>query len=283
MVAVDLGGSNMRVALVGPGGNIFSRETHTIDRDNVLKQLVDLVGMSVNEYVVGIGVSIPGAIKPGDLVWTPNISGWTELPLKKILKDRFDPLAVTVKDDRASMVFGESRFGVAKGFKNVVYVIVGTGVGAGLMLDGRVYSGTRGLAGSIGWFVTDEGEETNKMHGTFEEEVAGPSIERKTGTNGTRMMEMAKRGDVEALGVFESIGRKLGSGIANLVSVTDPEMVVIGGGVSESWKFIEKGVRNSMRKWAHPILKDIPILRSSLGDNAGILGVSQMVMEEVDG
>lgn len=284
VAAVDLGGSNIRTAVVGQSGEISRRESVRIEKDGekVLESLFDLIGSAIDESVIGIGVSVPGAVTPDDLVWAPNIPGWKDLPLKKILEEKFAPLKVTVKDDRASMVFGESRFGVAKGFGNVAYVIVGTGIGAGLMIDGRVYSGTRGLAGSIGWFVTGK-TDGSRFHGDFEEEAAGPSLLRRMGVAGEKIMELAENGDPAALEAFYGLGGTLGRGIANLVSVVDPEIVVVGGGVSESWEFIEKGIRDSLRIWSHPVLKEIPVLRSSLGDNAGILGISRMVMEEVDG
>lgn len=284
VIGVDLGGSNVRVAVVGSRGRILSRRMQSVKKESkndVIEQMIDLIGSLMDEKIKGIGISIPGSVAPSGHVWAPNLPDWDDLPLKDILENRFPSSKIVVKDDRSTMVFGESRFGIAKGYKNVAFVIIGTGIGVGLMLDGRIYSGARGLAGSIGWFVMNSGSHLNLKYKTFEEETAGLAIKKKYGLDGQAISDRAVKGNVEALEILEDIGKKIGIGVANLVAVVDPEVVVVGGGITKSWEYIKDGIRYSMQKWSHPVLKDIPIFCSSLGDDAGILGISQMVMERM--
>ncbi len=284
VIGVDLGGSNVRSAIVNLKGEILARKVQTVkkkNRNTVIEQLLALIDSLINEKVKGIGVCIPGAVTSSGLVWAPNLPNWNDLPLEGILKNRFPSLEIVVKDDRATMVFAESRLGVAKGYKNVVFMIIGTGIGVGLILDGRVYSGTRGLAGSAGWLIMNGISGVGSKYETFEEKASGLAIKEKYGLDGQIFFEKASKGDAKAMEILENIGKEIGIGIANLVAVTDPEIVVIGGGIVKSWKYIKDGIHHSMQKWAHPVLKDIPIFCSSLGDDAGILGVSQMVIERM--
>jgi glucokinase len=286
IISVDVGGTNIRVASIESNNdNILHRTSCLIDKvggKKVVAQIIQLIKPSI-EDANGIGVAIAGAVTSDGLVWAPNIPEWKDLPLEKILRDEFYPLDVIIKDDRSSMVLGESRFGVARGHKNVAYVIVGTGIAAGLMIDGKIYSGSRGLAGSMGWFITDEKIGQDSSHGNFESKVAGPALDKNFGMNGQMLAKMASKGDIKALDNLNKVGEEIGIGIVNLVAVIDPEIVVIGGGVSKSWKYIENGIRHTLNEWGHPVLKDIEVVCSSLGDDAGILGVYSIIKERISG
>lgn len=283
VIAVDVGGTNIRVALIESSDDtILHRTSCSIDKvgeKKVVEQIIHLINPLIKD-VKGIGVAVAGAVTSDGLVWAPNIAGWKDLPLAKTLKEKFQ-VDVVVKDDRSSMAVGESRFGIAKGYKNMAYVIVGTGIAAGLLIDGKVYEGSRGVAGSIGWLITDGKITQNPTHGNFESKVSGLALEKKFGMNGQMLAEMASKGDVKALDNLNKLGEEIGIGIANLVTIVDPEIVVIGGGVSKSWKYIEKGIRHTLNEWGHPILKDIKVVCSSLGDDAGILGVYDVIKERV--
>lgn len=284
VIGVDLGGSNIRIAIVNSRGRILSRRMQSVkkaSKNDVIEQMIGLIGSLMNENIKGIGISIPGSVTPSGYVWAPNLPNWDNLPLRNILENRFPSSKIIVKDDRSTMIFAESRFGIAKGYKSVVFMIVGTGIGVGLMLDGHIYSGVRGLAGSIGWFVINSDSHSDLRYEIFEEKAAGSAIKKKYGLDGQVILDKAKKGNVEALEILENIGKEIGIGIANLVAVVDPEVVVVGGGVAKSWEYIKNGIHYSMQKWSHPVLKDVPIFCSSLGDDAGILGISQMIVERM--
>ncbi len=283
VIAVDIGGTNIRVALIeSSGDSILERTSYPIDKrggEKVVEQIIQLIKPLIKD-TKGIGITIAGAVTSDGLVWAPNIAGWKDLPLEKTLKEEFD-VNVMVKDDRSSMIIGESHFGVAKGYKNVAYIIIGTGIAAGLMIEGKVYAGSRDLAGSIGWLITDGKIRQDLPHGNFESKVGGLALEKKFGMNGQKLGEMASKGDLKALESLNRLGEEIGIGIVDLVTVVDPEIVVIGGGVSKSWKYIEKGIRHTLNEWGHPILKDIKVVCSSLSDNAGILGIYSMIKERI--
>ncbi|MCL4407349.1 MAG: ROK family protein [Thermotogae bacterium] len=282
IIAVDVGGTNIRVALIDLNGTVLSRTSCPIEKDNgedVLEQIIHLVN-PLFDNVEGIGIAVAGAVTSDGLVWAPNIPEWKDLPLERILREKFH-VDVMVKDDRSSMIFGESRFGVAKGYKDVAYVIVGTGIAAGLIINGEIYGGSRGLAGSLGWLITDGKVSQDPVHGNFESKVAGLSLEKRFGMNGQILAEEASKGNIKALENLNKLGEEIGIGIVDLVTIVDPEIVVIGGGVSKSWQYIEKGIRHTLDEWGHPIFKGIKVVCSSLGDDAGILGIYGMIKERV--
>jgi len=286
-IGVDLGGTNIRAGIVNNNGKIFDRYEVRINRNKscqISEQICNLIEKFDLTNILGIGIAIPGVIRPSGNIWAPNLPDWDDFPLSKILHQRLPSTSIFIESDRNTMLIGEKWLGVAKGYKNIVFLIIGTGIGAGLMVDGKIYSGSEGIAGSVGWLVTDKYylPEYKKI-GCFEYRAAGPSITRKTKLDPFLVLSQAEMDNSDALKVLRELGKEIGIGIADIVSILNPEIIVVGGGLSNLWKFLETQVKVTLKKWSHPIaIKHLRIVPSSLGNNAGILGAAKIVFERME-
>ncbi len=286
ILGIDLGGTNIRAGIVKDDGKILERHEEKINRNSshrIIEQICDLIEEFNLTDIIGIGIAIPGVVKPSGNVWAPNLPGWKDFPLSKILYQHFPSIPVFIESDRNAMLVGEKWLGIAKGYKDVVFLIIGTGIGAGLMIDGKVYSGSEGIAGSVGWLVTDRNyrQEYGEI-GCFEYRAAGPSIFRELNLDPLLISSRAENGDPLVLKTIEKVAEEIGIGIADIVSILNPEIVVVGGGVANLWKFLEPQVKKALEKWAHPLsIKHLYVTPSTLGNDAGILGIAKIVFEGV--
>src|SRR5207245_7318349 len=180
-----------------------------------------------------VGVAVPGLVRPTGPVWAPNLPAWERLPLARLLA-RCLRAPVVVESDRNAAVIGEAWRGAARGKKDVVALIVGTGIGAGILNGGKLVRGAHELSGCAGWMVvTDETNENTMRAGSLEALAAGPALARHKD--------------------FGHAGQLLGMAVANLISLFDPEVVVLTGGVTSSAdKFLDILVQNARRR-AQPI------------------------------
>ena len=226
------------------------------------------------------GVAVPGIYYAATgLVWAPNLPGWDHLPLREELAKAL-PVPVVLDSDRAAYVTGEQWLGVARGLSDVIFVAVGTGIGAGIVSGGRLIRGAGDIAGAIGWFALDvRAKEIYKRIGCFEAEAAGPSLARRAGGGLTTeaVIERARQGDAAAQANVNETVRYLAMGVANLVSVLNPQMVVLGGGLIHAGELFLEPLRREMLQWAQPIAaKQVRIELSALGEDAGVLGAARL-------
>ena len=285
-IGIDLGGTNIRAGIVKDNGKILNRYKARINR-NTSYQISDQISNFIEKFdltnILGIGIAIPGVIKSSGNIWAPNLPGWEDFPLSKILHERFPRTSTFIESDRNAMLIEEKWLGVAKGHKNIVFLIIGTGIGAGLMLDGKIYRGSEGIAGSVGWLITDKNylPEYKKI-GCFEYMAAGPSITRKIKLDPLFISTQAEAGNPDALKVLRELGEEIGIGIADIVSILNPEIIVMGGGVSNLWKFFEVQLKTTIKKWSNPLaIKHLRVVPSSLGNEAGIIGAAKIIFERI--
>jgi glucokinase len=203
---------------------------------------------------------------------------------------------VVVESDRNAAVLGEAWRGVARGKNHAIVLMLGTGIGAGILSGGRLLRGAHELSGCAGWMVvTDEhGPEVVRV-GQLESLASGPAIARAAKKeltlglgglleqmppkpiNAYEVAEAARRGDVAAIKVFQEAGRLLGYAVANLVSLFDPEIVVIGGGLASASDLFLDSLKKSMQERAQPLIgKQVRVVVSRLGGNANLLGMAQL-------
>jgi glucokinase len=231
-------------------------------------------------------------------VWAPNLPGWTKMPLARRLKSALG-VPVVVESDRNAAVLGETWRGAARGKRDAIVLMLGTGIGAGILSDGRLVRGAHELSGCAGWMVVaDEYDADAKRLGQWESLVAGPAIAvaAKRGLvrgmasllgeipvdsiNAFEVAEAARRGDALAIEVYLEAGRLLGHGVANLVSLFDPEIVVIGGGLAKASDLFLDALRKATKERAQPIAaQKIKIVTSALGGDANLLGVARLAWE----
>jgi glucokinase len=301
VLAVDLGGTKLAAALVDQKGKALTQKSVLVDTSSPLapvRQIVELArglagGNGVRREIAAMGVAVPGLVRRDETVWAPNLPGWKRMALAGRLR-RALGVPVVVESDRNAAVLGEAWCGAARGKSDVIVLMLGTGIGAGILSGGRLVRGAHELSGCAGWMlITDaHGPEAQRV-GQLESLAAGPAIAsaaRRALTQGTgglleeipaetisayEVAEAARRGDAMSIEVYLQAGRLLGYGVANLVSLFDPEIVVIGGGLARASDLFLDALRKAMKERAQPIAgKKVRVVVSRLGAEANLLGMA---------
>jgi glucokinase len=307
-LAVDLGGTKLAAALVTPDGEVLASQSVPVDATSALapvKQIVELArelvgdGKTLRRRVAAVGVAVPGLVRRDGSVWAPNLRGWKKMELARRLKSALG-LPVLVESDRNAAVLGEAWRGSARGKSDAIVLTLGTGIGAGILSGGRLVRGAHELSGCAGWMVvTDEPVKKGHHLGQLESLAAGPAIahaakkELARGEGGLlkeipedsidayRVAEAARRGDRVGIAVYLNAGRLLGYGVANLVSLFDPEIVVISGGLAGASDLFLDALRKAMMERAQPIAaKKVKVAVSRLGGSANLLGMAWVAMKQ---
>ncbi len=279
VLAADLGGSKTALAHVSAGGAL--RETRTLPSARTLDESVAHIAEAVGD-AHAVGVIVPGIYTPSTgKAWCPNLWGADEVPLLEALRSRVRvPLAID--SDRAGYVLGESWLGAARRLSDVAYVALGTGIGVGILSGGRVLRGAHGIAGAAGWFALDpDWKPEYAACGGWESESAGPGIARRYGVDDpAAVFRAARDGDPRARAVLDRVARYAGMGIANLISLLNPEVVVLGGGVVQGAGDLLIGpIRHEVLRWAQPIAAGrCRIELTQLGATAGVLGAARLAL-----
>lgn len=308
LVGVDIGGTKVAAGLVDGGGKLLfrtslpSRARESFDaslsqiRRSIEESLREADRRGLNADGVGLCAAGPLDYERGLVMNPPNLPAWKEVPLAAIIGDAFD-LEVRLENDANAAALAEMMWGAARGCGNVFFVTVGTGIGTALIVDGRLYRGRKGMAGEGGHMTVDSGASGAVCGcgntGCIEALASGPAVERRAaemiggretsladlraGGGGRITMEMigeaAKGGDAFALELVEEMGRMLGVWLGGIINLLDPEVIVIGGGVSSVGKPLFGAVRASaLRHTINPYAGEIPILPAALGADAGIYG-----------
>jgi glucokinase len=290
VVAVDVGGTKLSSAIVDATGKTFNREKVPVERGGVgacVEQIADAVRQAIStasvsqEQIRAVGVIVPGIYfaNTGN-VWVPNLWGHEQVPLRAEL-ERALTLPFVIDSDRAGYVLGEQWFGVARGLDDVVFLAVGTGIGAGIISGGRLLRGSGDIAGAVGWFALNaHWQEIYKQVGCWEAESAGPGLARRVGAaSAEEVVAAAGNGHAWARDAIQESARYLGMGIANIVSILNPQMIVLGGGLMQAADLFLEPVKHVMAEWAQPIAaRQVRIETTSLGEDAGLLGAARLAL-----
>jgi glucokinase len=291
VLAADLGGTKIAVARVSSRGRLDHEQAAPTPRQGggaVASALIAMLRRLPRANVCAVGVAVPGLAYPNGHVWAPNIPGWTDWPLRAQLEKEFG-LPTVVESDRNAFVTGEAWQGAARHVKDVVFLIVGTGIGAGIISGGRLVRGSRELAGAAGWLaVRDEFRPEYKSLGCFEAHAAGPAVRRiarklmDRDLSAEEVARMARRGNKAAQKILREAGDYLGLGLANLVSVLNPQMIVVGGGLSGAGEWLLEPARRTMQRWGQPLaVREVRVVRSRLGGRAGLLGAAKLALDRL--
>lgn len=291
-IAVDIGGTKLATAIIDDEGEIKEKLKVPVKKTTAqesVRQIVETVREVLGAAGAGwtdiaaAGVAVPGIYFAGSgTVWAPNLPGWDRFPLRRELEAEI-PAPVVVDSDRAAYVYGEQWLGVARGLSDVVFVAVGTGIGAGVITGGRLCRGASDIAGSVGWFALNpQRQELYRKVGCWEAEAAGPAIARRAGAESAEAAVAAARsGDPAARRALEEAAAYLGMGIANIVSILNPEMVVLGGGLMQSADLLIERIRREVLEWAQPAAaKQVRLEVTKLGEDAGLLGAARLALLE---
>jgi glucokinase len=309
-LGVDVGGTKLSAAVFSPNGEISNRKKLSLDRSGA-EAAADQVAALIAEYegaghgLRAIGIVIPGVVFHDDgAVWAPNVPGWNRYPLLGRLRRSTDA-TLTLDSDRAAYVLGEQWCGAARGARDVVFLAVGTGIGAGILVDGRLCRGAGDIAGAVGWFaLTPEFRAGYESRGCFESEASGTAVgERAVRILASRpsdlisdlvdhdlsrvtaetVVEAARRGDAVAEEVVEHAATFLAMGIANIVSILNPEIVVLGGGLLQGGDLLLDPIRSQFRRWAQPLAAEqVRVELSALGEDAGLFGAGRLAWNAIE-
>lgn len=291
VLAADLGGTKIAVARVSFAGRLDHEQSEPTPRQGgraVADALIRMLRQLPRTNISAIGVSVPGLAYPSGRVWAPNIPGWTRWPLGARLEKEFR-LPVVVESDRNAFVTGEVWRGAARNVRDVIFLVVGTGIGAGIISGGRLVRGGRELAGAVGWLaVRDEYLPVYKSVGCMEAHAAGPGIRRRArkilrrDATAEELARRARSGNKTAQRILREAGCYLGLGLANLVSVLNPEMIVVGGGLSGAGELLLAPARATMKRWGQPLaVRQVRVVRSRLGARAGLLGAAKLALDRL--
>lgn len=287
IIALDVGGTKISAALVTPDGKIIKRARLATEATRgkavVLANIIKAVETVWDPSAKAIGVGIAGHTdhKKGIYLTGPNLpKGLRNVALAALLRKHFKK-PVSLDNDVHCFTLGESKFGKGKRFSTVVGLTLGTGIGGGIVINGQIYRGRNNAAGEIGHTILSLSSDIHcscGKTGHFEAFGSGTAMSRLyRGERGLSPMDVEnlyKSGDKEAKRVFSVMSDAIGAGIANVIHVLNPDIVVVGGGlakVDNLWKPVEKSVKNHL---TYPQLKSTPIVRSTLGGDANLLGAA---------
>jgi glucokinase len=309
LLAVDLGGTKVAAALMDLDGKILLRKEEPtcqlgpqpgIDQIAGLLEDLENAGKVSRSQVRGVGIGIPAVLEEGSdhVIWAPNLNGWRDVALRPTLEKRLE-LPVMVEYDGHTAVLGEWWQGAGRGYRSLAMVIVGTGIGGGLILDGKLYRGRDRLAGAAGWFaLTDNADRMDpygQSIGHWESLAAGPGIARRAQAllkdypdsslnqsktlTARQVFEAARRGDLLALQIVEQTASLLGLGVANIISLVNPEIVILGGSIGLQDDLLLARLRQVVLHWAQPAsARSVSIVASQLGADAGLYGAAYAVL-----
>jgi glucokinase-like ROK family protein len=316
ILAADLGATSVDVAIADLSARILDRRSQPADiaagPEVVLAEVDRLFGemtASLPESapaLVGVGLGIPGPVEfeTGRPVSPPIMPGWDNYGLRERLEARYQA-PVWVDNDANLMAMGEWRHGRAAGEQNVVFVKVGTGIGAGLIADGVLHRGSQGAAGDVGHIqVGDDVVCRCGNVGCLEAVAGGQAIardglvlsqdgrssrlaalrERDGGVSAATVAEAARHGDPASLELIITAGRVIGGTLASVVNFFNPSLIVIGGGVAGAGDSFLAAIRESVYRRSLPLAtRELRIEQSALGDTAGVIGAAAVVADELFG
>ena len=282
IVAVDIGGTKCQVATAEADGSVLSAHRfETTDKEATLQAIFKAVDALHPGDAPVFGVSCGGPLdsQRGVILSPPNLPGWDHVPIAKMLTERFGGTAFLMNDANAGAL-AEWQFGAGRGARNMVFLTHGTGMGGGLILDGRLYEGTSGDAGEIGHVrMAPEGPVGYGKPGSFEGFCSGAGIARLARgriagldhPTAKQVAEAAEQGNPQALAVLEESGRWLGRGLAILIDILNPEVIVLGSVYTRSGRFLESAMREELVREALPsALAVCRIVPAELGERLGL-------------
>ena len=282
VVGVDLGGTNIKAALVTNKGKTIKEYETSTEAEKGTKTVVNNIISAINEVksgkILGIGIGGPGPMdyKKGIIANPVNLP-FRNVPLKKIMEKEFS-LQVFLDNDANCFALGEAIFGTGKKYQNVVGITLGTGVGGGIIINKKIYHG-RGNAAELGHMTIkfDGLKARSRNNGDIEEYVAARGVRRIFGgSDPYSIYKLALQGNKKAIKTFEEMGYYLSVGVTNIIYAFDPDIIIIGGKISNSWKFFSKAMHKTVKE--RYFSKPCKIVKSNW-KNAGILGAASLVLK----
>ncbi|MDD8030788.1 MAG: ROK family protein [Acidobacteriota bacterium] len=277
LIGVDLGGTNARAGLVAKDRleKIAVRKIRSQARaEEVLSDLKAVIKAVFSPEVQGLGVGIPSLVdlETGIIYDVQNIPAWKEVPLKKVLEEEYK-IPVYVNNDANCFAVGEKYFGLGQDYENLVGLIIGTGLGAGLIINGYLYSGRSCGAGEFGMLPY--------LDSNFERYASGQFFRKSYGKSGKEFFELARAGDQAAKKIFQEFGQHLGEAIKAIMHAVDPEAIILGGSVSQAFDFFKDSMFENISTFAYSIALKRIAIKVSTTENIAILGAAALFLDSL--
>ena len=313
-IGIDIGGTNVPAAIIDENGVIL----HTINKktmaeggpDVVIQRIVDSINELAQYFddkikdgkIIGIGIGAPGTLdhKNGQIITSPNLSHWRNIPLVEKIRSQIK-MPVFIDNDANCAAIGEHWIGAAAGAENVILLTLGTGVGGGIIINNKIYRGSHGTAGELG-HITISAKGNKCACGNFgcleayasanatasrakerlkREDVAS-SLQTKKLSDITahEIFQHAEQGDRFAQSILTESGAFLGIGIATFANTFDPDIIIIGGGFSSAGKYlIPAAIDEAYKRSFKSVMDNIKITTAKLGNDAGIIGAAKLAFD----
>lgn len=304
---VDLGGTTVKIAYFDETGKMLSKWEIPTRRENSGENIIPDIADSVNRYrkennipdeeLLGVGIGVPGAVVKGVVNRCVNL-GWGVVPIEEELS-KGTGLSVKASNDANVAALGEYWVGGGQGSENVIFITLGTGVGGGIILDGKLLNGTHGAGGELGHMVLNPKETAIcgcGKRGCVEQycsatgivRMAKQELEASSDPSALRdaeqlsckdIFDAGRQGDQLALKVLDQYYAYMGEFLANVCAVVNPECVVIGGGVSKAGSVLLDGIKPYFMKYVFHAASDVTFALASLGNDAGAYGAFKLAMD----
>ncbi len=311
-IGVDLGGTKINIAFVNKEGKIeehikiptYAEQGKDLVISRIKKGILQLIFQRDKkiENIAGIGMGVPGPVnyKSGVIHFAPNLPGWKEVPLAEIIKQEFQ-MPIIIENDANVAAWGEKIFGAAQGINDMICLTLGTGIGGGLIFNGEIYHGRDNVAGEIGHIIVKkDGIPCNcGNYGCLEAYSSASGIKQRIYRRITeqsandidcsslgnldnlslvKVFELARQGNVIVKDIVEEAIEYLGIGIASLVNILNPEMIVLVGGITNEGEKLLKPIREIVfRRAMISHTKNLKIVFGQLGEYAGVIGAAALV------
>ncbi|HBX45090.1 ROK family protein [Limibacterium fermenti] len=316
VIGVDLGGTKITGALFNEEGDMLCQTTHLLEKRKghevgllVLQTINEVIEQSKyrRDAIEALGICVPGiANSKTGLIWAPNIDGWENYPLQKEIEEHFsnDKLTIDIASDRTCYILGEKWKGAAKNAANAIYLSVGTGIGAGLLIDGNIVHGEGDVVGAAGWLAMETPfVEEFERYGCFESYASGDGIARQAkkilkegllfqesefykkeieSLSAKDIFAAVHNDDPLAMFIIDKAIELWAMASANLVSLLNPEVIIWGGGVFGPAAHLINRIYEEASKWAQPIaIKQVKFEKSILQGNAGLYGAGYLALTSI--
>jgi glucokinase len=296
IIGVDLGGTKILTALADSEGRMISSVKidtgAALGPEKVIANIVKSISLAAKEAKIPlsrisrVGIGAPGPILGRAIIVSPpNLPGWVNVNIKSILHKKLNK-KIYIENDANAAALGEFSFGAGKGFKNLLYITISTGIGGGIIINGKAYTGSIGTAGEIGHMVIDpKGPKCGcGKRGCLEALAAGPAIAKMAGQKNALEAELAaRRGNKRAQNAINTAAKYMGIGIGNLNNILNPDIFVIGGGVSNMGRLILDPIKHWAKIYSmEASRKSLIIVPAKLKNNAGVMGAIAICMRGDD-
>lgn len=274
ILGIDLGGTSMKAGLVEENhlsGIVSQRVNALASAEEVLEDLFRFSDKLVTKEVDAIGIGVPGLVVEGMVYDVVNIPSWKEIPLQRLMQERYQ-LPAVLNNDANCFALGEFYFGKGRGHDSMIGLTIGTGLGSGIIINKKLYSGNNGGAGEFGMI--------SYLDRYYEYYASGQFFQNSYGISGETVFKNACAGDKAAVEMYKEMGRHLGKAIKTILYATDISLIILGGSVSKAYAFFSTTMWEEIKTFVfRRALKQLKIEVSEL-ENSGILGAAALCLDE---